>query len=69
MYIARICMFRCMFRIVCLDECLGFILREKNQFSKNMNNITQTIFLNKPWDQNPIEFSPFIFLTKKLNEF
>jgi len=42
-------MFRCMFRIVCLDECLGFTLR-KIIFQKNVNNITQTLFHNKPWD-------------------
>ena len=61
-YIARICMFRCMFRIVCLDEWLGFILR-KIIFPKNLNKLHSNILHNKPWGQNPIEFS-FYFLNQ-----
>jgi hypothetical protein len=42
---------------VCLDVCLGALKhRPKFSFQKNMNNFTQIIFPNKPWDQNPIVF-------------
>ena len=60
-YIARICMFRCMFRIVCLDECLGFILRKIN-FQKNVNKPHSNHFPNKPWDPTShcIFFSIFL---------
>jgi len=61
--IARICMFRCMFRIVCLDECLGLILR-KNQFSKQMWTTSLKSFPNKPWDPT----SHCIFLFHFLNQ-
>jgi hypothetical protein len=59
---ARICMFRCMFRIECLDECLGFTLR-KNYFPNKPEQYHSNHFLNKPWDQIPLYF-PFIFLIK-----
>ena len=64
---ARICMFRCMFRIVCLDECLGFTLRKIN-FPKNVNNITQIFFLINLGIKIPLNF-PFLFLNKNLINF
>lgn len=62
-YMARICMFRCMFRIVCLDEWLGFILR-KNQFSKKYEQNHSNHFLNKPWDSKSHCIFSFHFLNQ-----
>ena len=71
-YIARICMFKCMSRIVCLDECLdvclGITILRKILFSKKYEQYHSNHFLNKLWDQNPIDF-PFIFLNKILMNF
>jgi hypothetical protein len=53
---------------VCLDVCLGIAILRKILFSKKYEQHHSNHFLNKLWDQNPID-SPFIFLNKNLNEF
>jgi hypothetical protein len=60
---------RCMLKgMYALDVCLGIATLRKILFSKNYEQHHSNIFLNKLWDQNPIDF-PLIFINKNLNEF
>jgi hypothetical protein len=52
----------------CLDVCLGTLKLRQILFSKKYKQHHSNHFLNKPWDQIPLNF-PFLFLNKILRNF